>query len=398
MTMRKTLAAGVALAALVAMATAAYAAAPPQGKLLVWEKVRLAETTYESAAVFDVNNDGKPDIFCGDSWFAGPDFKVKGNAGPIKATGDYFDDFGEVPIDVNGDGYLDVVTGGWFGKSVRWRENPKGDPAKEWPEHLIAECGSVEALDACDLDGDGRLEIVPNTPNQPQKVYKLVVDAAGKGTGKFAEIVISEKPLGHGLGCGDINGDGRPDIVYAKGWIEAPKEPLGGAKWAAHEEFSLGSASVPVIVADVNGDKLADLIVGQSHEYGLDWWEQKRDGDKRTWTKHPIDPFNSQYHALVWTDVDGDGKPDLVTGKRLHAHRDKDPGDADPAGTYYFKWTGEGFAKQVIDYGVGAAGKGCGIFFPVTDVNGDGRPDVIAPGKDGLNLYVNKGFAEIKKH
>ena len=58
---------------------------------------------------------------------------------------------------------------------------------------------------------------------------------------------------------------------------------------------------------DVNGDGLNDLIVGRAHNYGLEWWEQGRDGGHRTWMRHPIDPFNAQYHDLMWVDLDGDG-------------------------------------------------------------------------------------------
>ena len=60
----------------------------------------------------------------------------------------------------------------------------------------------------------------------------------------------------------------------------------------------------------------------------------------------------------------------------------------------YFKWTGENFAKQVIDYGPIRQAKGCGIFFQVVDIDGDGRLDIVAPGKDGLYLFKNVGDAK----
>jgi hypothetical protein len=107
--------------------------------------------------------------------------------------------------------------------------------------------------------------------------------------------------------------------------------------------------------------------------------------------KHPIDPFNSQYHDLQWADIDGDGKPELVTGKRFRAHNDGDPGAYDDVGIYYFKWTGEGFAKQVIAYGPEGVGAGCGIHFFLADLRGTGRLDVVAPGKDGLHVFFNEG-------
>ncbi len=359
-----------------------------------FQKTLIADERYEAAGVFDVDNDGVPDIVSGAWWYPGPDFARKCKIADIPAQGEYYDDFSTIPMDVNGDGYLDVVTGGWFGQSLLWYENPQGDRDKQWEKHLIAECGNVETTRAWDVDGDGQLELVPNTPPFPQKVYKLVTDADGKGTGEFTEHVVYAEKSGHGIGFGDINGDGRGDLVLDHGWLEAPEDPLGGEPWTLHPDFDLGSASCPVIVADVNGDGLADLIVGQAHPYGLDWYEQQLDGGQRRWGKHPIDPFNSQYHDLQWLDIDGDGEPELVTGKRYRAHCGHDPGGYDPVGIYYFKWTGEGFAKQVIDHGPARQATGCGIHFAVADVDGDGRPDIVAPGKDGLYRFRNLGPAQ----
>ncbi len=359
-----------------------------------FQKILIADERYESAGVFDVNNDGIPDIVSGAYWYPGPRYDRKCRIGPIQAIGEYFDDFSTIPMDVDGDGYLDFITGGYWGNTLRWRQNPGGDPDKGWAEHVIAETGPVETTRAWDVDGDGELEIVPNTPPGPQRVYKLVRDAAGKGTGRFTEHVLSDGASGHGLGFGDVDGCGRGEIILANGFLKAPANPLGGEKWTFHPEFNLGSASVPILVVDVNGDGLNDLIVGQSHAYGLDWWEQRVQGGKRSWIKHPIDPFNSQYHDLFWVDIDGDGQPELVTGKRYRAHNGKDPGGYDAVGLYYFKWTGEGFAKQVIDFGSPRGASGCGIHFVVTDIDGDGRLDIVAPGKGGLFLYRNLGPAE----
>lgn len=157
-------------------------------------------------------------------------------------------------------------------------------------------------------------------------------------------------------------------------------------------ESNLGSASVPVLVVDVNGDGRSDLIVGQAHNYGLSWWEQKVDEKgMRSWVEHPIDPRNAQYHDLIWADIDGDGQEELVTGKRYRAHCGNDPGEWDDVGIYYFKWNGESFTKQFIDYGPIRTGTGRGIMFAVADLRGTGRLDVVAPGKDGLYVFFNEG-------
>ena len=117
--------------------------------------------------------------------------------------------------------------------------------------------------------------------------------------------------------------------------------------WTFHAEFDFVQASVPMLVTDVNQDGRNDLIVGQAHNYGLDWYEQKIDTKKiRTWVKHAIDPYNSQYHTMVLSDIDNDGKPELITGKRYRAHDDNDPGAHDPVGLYYFKWNGESFSNK----------------------------------------------------
>jgi len=357
---------------------------------ILWKKHFIALERFESCGVFDVNGDGKPEIVSGEYWYERPDVAARHTLGTVAAYGEYYDDFSTIPLDINGDGRLDFVTGGWWGDTLRWRENP-GIPGAEWPEHIIAKTGNVETTRVWDVDRDGQMEIVPNTPGGPLVVYKLVTDAQGKGTGQFSAHMIFGRSQGHGLGFGDISGKGRGDFVLYDGWLEAPEDPFGG-EWKFHPEFNLGTASIPIIVTDVNGDGLSDLIVGQAHGYGLDWYEQKLHGDgTRTWLKHPIDPFNSQYHDLQWVDIDGDGQNELVTGKRYRAHCGHDAGEFDAVGIYYFKWNGESFSKQVVDYGPAGVGKGCGILFAVADVVGNGRLDIVAAGKDGLFLYENLG-------
>jgi hypothetical protein len=357
---------------------------------LRWRKHLIALERFESAGVFDVNGDGQPEIVSGAYWYELPNLANRHFIGEIAAYGEYFDDFSTLPMDVNGDGRVDFITGGWFGDTLRWRENP-GDPDAEWPEHIIAHVGNVETTRLWDVDGDGQPEIVPNTPNGPLMVFKLVTDGDGRGLGRFEAHTLYAETQGHGLGFGDINGDGRGDFVLKNGWLEAPADPWRG-EWVFHPEFDLEYASVPILVADVNGDGLNDLIVGQAHRFGLDWWEQGiGPNGARTWLRHPIDPYKSQYHDLQWADIDGDGAPELVTGQRYRAHNGRDPGESEDVGIYYFKWNGESFTKQVIDYGPPGIGKGCGIHFALADLTGSGRLDLVAPGKDGLYLYENLG-------
>jgi len=353
-----------------------------------WTKRQISSETFEAAAVFDVDGDGVLDIVTGGYWYKGPDFRQRFIiAADLPRYRDYYDEFSVIPMDIAGDGRLDFVTGGWWGTSLRWRQNPGkhefGWGMAPWPVHtLAADIGNVETTRAWDVDGDGKLEIVPNTPGHALCAYKLA------GPGKFDKHVLYPSGLGHGLGFGDIDGDGVPEFITPKGILKRTGRALGDAWELTPGPDVGGDASIPVIVADVDGDGQAELIVGNSHSYGLSWWKRTTGGK---WDKHPIDPFNSQYHDLHWVDIDGDGQPELVTGKRYLAHCGHDPGEYDDLGVYYFKWTGSGFAKQVISHGPPGVGAGCGIQFALHDLRGTGRLDIIAPGKDGLHVLYNEG-------
>ena len=355
-----------------------------------WKKVWISDENYESAGVFDVNNDGIPDIVSGAFWYEGPDYRKKHFIGAVRPEGEYYDDFSTIALDVNNDGYLDIITGGWWGNNLRWRENPGADASKPWVDHIIDEAtGNVETTRAWDIDNDGVLEIFPNTPPSKEVFYYKLEN------GVFRKIIIhtfAEGSQGHGIGCGDLAGNGRLDIILAHGWLEAPPNPETG-KWIYHPDFKDPpwgwAASDPMLVVDVDGDGQNELIVGAGHNYGLWWCKRAPDG---VWTYHPIDPYCSQYHDLHWIDIDNDGKPELVTGKRHRAHCGNDPGEWDDVGIYYFKWTGEGFAKQVIDYGAIGDCHGCGIHFALSDLRNTGRLDFIAPSKGGLFVYFNEGM------
>lgn len=354
-----------------------------------FRKKLLDSVAFEASSVFDVNNDGIPDIICGENWYEGPDWK-KHKICEVKPEGEYFNDFSDLPLDVNGDGYLDIVTGAWFEGTLKWRENPKGEPV-EWKVIDVDKCGAIETTRLFDIDKCGIPEAIPNTPGAPVVYYKLMTDSRGRGTGKFKKITVLEQNSGHGEGFGDVNSDGRPDLIIAKGWIEAPANP-NEDKWTFHQEFDLGCASNPILVYDVNRDGIPDLITGHAHGFGLWWWEQKRNTDgTRTWIQHEIDMKISQAHDLQLHDIDGDGEYELVTGHRYRAHCGNDPGENDPIGIYYYKIGKDKFEKNVIDYGTVPGASGTGIHFAVADINGDGLPDIVAPGKDGLYIFENLG-------
>lgn len=360
-------------------------------KPVQFEQQAIAMESYEAVGAFDVNGDDTLDLVSGAFWYAGPNFENRHFITNVERWGnaEYYNDFASIPLDVNGDGRLDFITGSWGAQTMLWRENP--GKKETWKEHLIDSTGPVECAQAWDIDGDGFLEVVPNNPGKELKFYRLERDQQGQPTGKFTRYEVGPTQ-GHGLGFGDINGDGRGDLISAEYWYEAPEDPFSG-EWKQHQELSLESASVPVLVEDVNGDGKNDLIVGQGHDYGLTWYEQSTDeSGQRSWIAHPIDPYNSQFHTMAWVDITGDGQPELITGKRFRAHNGRDPGSRDPLGMYYFQWNGESFTKHTISYGPLGVGKGAGLFLTVTDLDRDGRNDIAVAGKDGLCVFYNRGY------
>jgi len=339
----------------------------------------------EACSVFDVNNDGISDIVSGEYWYEGPDFIQRHKICDLKYDGNYIWDFSDYPMDVNGDGYLDIVTGNWWDDGLFWRENP-GAAGGEWKTHKIMGLTNVETIRFYDIDGDGEAEIFPNCPGEPAFYVKLT-------KGVFTKYVISGVPAGHGLGVGDVDGDGKPEVITPAGILHMPAGGPASGLWELSAELTPAKPwSVPVLVYDVNGDGKNDIIAGYGHNYGLVWYEQGEENGRRTWTEHVVDGGWSQYHDMQLMDIDGDGKPELVTGKRYKAHNGNDPGDDGEVFICYYTFRDGGMYRHIIDYGPPSEGhSGAGIYFWLADLDGNGKPDLVAPGKEGLYLFRNGG-------
>lgn len=341
-----------------------------------WKRTVINEqSNFEAAGVADFNGDGLLDIMSGDTYYAAPDWKPV-RVREIAEAGGYRLDFANVPMDVNGDGHMDVVSCNWHDQSVTWRENP-GKPGEEWKEHLIDKPGNMETAVAVDVDGDGRVDFLPDVA---QKTVWYSLD-----DGKFTAHEISPNIGGHGIGFGDVNGDGRGDILKPSGWFEAPEDRRGGT-WTWHPAWNIGAAGIEIIAHDFTGDGLADIFTGMGHDYGMFWFEQTNESDPaKRWVRHEIDKDWSQAHAMVLVDLDGDGTKEVLTGKRKYAH-DTDPGAEDKMVIFIYSWDAgaKAFVRETVHEG---GGDGLGLAPAVIDIDGDGDLDIVAPGKSGLYLY-----------
>src|SRR3989442_14804730 len=366
------------LVALALAATIAWTVGRPDE--VPFRKHTLDLGANEACAVTDINGDGKLDIVSGENWYEAPRW-IKRKFRSLNYTNNYIDDFSDLPLDVNGDGHIDIVSCAWFSKRLWWSENP-GKGHGEWKEHEIDSGFPIEFAFLVDIDNDGKArEVLPQfgQPNAPLAWYEAK-------NGKFEKHVISPKSYGHGIGVGDVNGDGRNDILTPKGWFEAPPDPRSG-DWKWHGDFDLDSVGF-MYVMDVNGDGRNDIVTSKAHDYGIFWMEQ---GPGNKWTKHDIDDSWSQSHAMTLADLNGDGRKDLITGKRFMAHNGRDPGEKEPLGIYWYEYV-KGtsgaleWVKHVVDYGSRTGG---GMQIPVVDIDGDGDLDIVVAGKSGLFLFEN---------
>ena len=391
-----------------------------------FKKVRLTDQFWAEGADFgDFNHDGKMDIVSGPFWYEGPDFKIRHEFAPANASfkrkqaggaeetipgfegalgvnNAYSECFLTFAYDFNGDGWTDILVYGFPGKEVVWYENPKGR-AGHWQRHVIFDVLDSESPGFADITGDGKPEILCcshgflgyaeadwKNPAAPWTFHPISPKSA------------DYQRFTHGLGYGDINGDGRIDLIEKNGWWEQPASLAGDPVWVKHP-FHFAAAAAQMLVYDVNGDGLNDVITcNNAHGYGLSWFEQVRENEQITFREHVIlnkDASTnasgvafSQLHSLALVDIDGDGLKDIVTGKRFWAHgkNGPDPDSNGPAVLYWFqlKRTGNGqaeFIPHLVD-----DDSGVGTQVMAGFVTNPKYPDIVVGNKKGVFVFEHQ--------
>ena len=341
------------VALLVACTHYAAAQAPPTasapGRTVAFKKQVLTSNYYcDGIQSGDFNRDGHPDVVAGPYWYEGPAF-AKAHAfypavalPPEKSPSDSMFSF---VYDFSGDGWPDIlVLGRVHLHQAFWYENPKGGD-EPWPKHFAFERVQGESPTLVDLDGNGKPQLVCHwegcwgwiepdwaKPSAPWRFHRL------SEPGEWKEFY-------HGTGVGDLDGDGRLDLVLNDGWFAQPADANSLWTWHAHRSRRKGGAQI--LIYDVDGDGDNDVITSlDAHGWGLAWFEQYVEEGQLAFREHAIMGTReeisrygvafTQPHALDLGDINGDGLADLVVGKRMWAHGPK--GDIEPGEAPVLYW------------------------------------------------------------
>ncbi len=403
---------------------------------ITWKRQQLHGDFYsEGAAIGDINGDGKPDVVAGPFWWEGPAFEKKHAyyEPKIFSINGYSDNFFAYVHDFDADKRNDILILGFPGKEARLYLNPGTHDDKPWPMHIVADVVDNESPVFTDITGDGKPEIVCSTGGK----FGWFAPNWAKPTEKWPFIAVTDDMkvarFTHGLGVGDVNGDGKLDLLEARRWwqntgitIGANNSPEVTAPFIQHN-FAAGiGGGAQMFAYDFDGNGTNDVFTSlAAHRYGVAVYLQtkqegsagtparieknggeaaKNEADKSvrapTWNRIMLaseQPQDNDYgivfsqpHAAHLADIDGDGIKDIVTGKRYWAHNGHDPDERGHRVIYWYQTKRDGkggvdFVPHLVD-----AESGVGVDVQVGDVNGDSLPDIVVGNKAGVYILTQQ--------
>jgi hypothetical protein len=363
------------------------------------------------AAAADINHDGIMDVIAGPFYYLGPNYTERReftSAQTYNPSTEYASGMVNFAYDFTGDGWPDILM--TASRPIWMYVNPRGE-SRRWNKFLVVPKVTTEIVLLKDIDGDGKPELLYGGDG----ILAYAKPDPANPTATWTVHPISDHshpPNIHGLGAGDINGDGRMDVVEPAGWWEQPPRGTAQQSWTFHPQ-NFGSGGAEMGVYDVNGDGLNDVVtVLQAHGFGLAWFEQKRSPDGQiSFIQHPImgdfsspsagDVAFTEPHGVTFADIDGDGVPDMIVGKRYWSHLESytDPDPYGPAVLYWYRTVrdksapgGAKFVPELIHNR-----SGVGSHLAAVDLNGDGAIDIITSTDRGTFIFWNTPAAGSKR-
>jgi hypothetical protein len=369
-----------------------------------FNRQQLTDVYYsEGASAGDINGDGHADVVYGPFWFAGPDFHEKHEIYPAvpQPRERYADHFFSWVYDFNGDGWNDVFTVGFPGTPAYVYENPQGEHLEQlWDKHEVFDWVSNESPWFTDVVGDERPELV--CTRDGHFGYATIDWQQPLATWTFHAISeqITATRFGHGLGVGDLSGDGLMDVIHAGGWFEQPADQPGEQLWTHHQtKFTNAYGGAEMHAYDVDGDGDNDVITSlAAHDFGLAWYEQYQENGQRAFRMHQImgaTPEQNRYglvfselHSVALADIDADGLKDIVTGKTYYSHHQQSPLWDAGAVVFWFRLVRGDDGVDWVPYQAdddSGIGRQVGVF----DVNNDDLPDIVLGGMMGAHVLLH---------
>ena len=365
--------------------------APPSPIVRFRKHLLTPDFIAEGVATADVDRDGDVDLLAGPYWFEAPTWRTHLIRAPraFAPHRGYSDAFPSFALDVNRDGWPDVIQFDFPGREAYWYENP-GRSAGHWRRRVVHPSAMSESPRLEDVNGDGRGDLLFVERTGGRLVWVEAPSRRGDTTWTVHPISAPMpearvRRLAHGLGFDDVNGDRRRDAFTPDAWWEAPARP--GGPWIEHPA-DLGAPAAQMYAYDMDGDGDRDVVASSAHAYGLWWYEQGRAADGApTWTRHTIDGRLSQMHALAVADLDGDRVPDLITGDRFFAHNGNDSGELAPSVLLWYRGGRDAAGRPTWTPYLIDEDAGVGLHLVLQDVTGDGRADIVTASKKGVFIF-----------